>query len=74
MPGEHLLLLKSALLLLLSLRLRCRCARHPATSVTCRSMHQCGYTMLLVGSTKPHEAVLLQYWPLLTLLLLLCLA
>ena len=58
MPGEHPLLPKSALSSPPSLRLRRRCARHPATSVTCGSMHRCGYTVLPVGSTKPHEAVL----------------
>ena len=57
MPGESLLLPKSALPSPPSLRLRRRCARHPATSVTCGSMHRCGYTVLPVGSTKPHEAV-----------------
>ena len=57
MPGEHPLLPKSALSSPPSLRLRRRCARHPATSVTCGSMHRCGYTVLPVGSTKPHEAV-----------------
>ena len=54
---EHLLSSKSALLSPPSLRLRRRCARHPATSVTCGSMHRCGYTVLPVGSTKPLEAV-----------------
>jgi hypothetical protein len=54
---EHLLSSKSALLSPPSLRLRRRCARHPATSVTCGSMHRCGYTVLPVGSTKPHKAV-----------------
>ena len=74
MPGEHPLLPKSALSSPPSLRLRRRCARHPATSVTCGSMHRCGYTVLPVGSTKPHEAVLLRYWPPLTPLLPLRLA
>ena len=59
MPGEHPLLPKSALSSPPSLRLRRRCARHPATSVTCRSMHRCGYTVPPVGSTKPHKAVCL---------------
>jgi hypothetical protein len=40
-----------------SLRLRRRRAYRPAISVTCGSMHRCGYTVLPVGSTKPHEAV-----------------
>ena len=74
MPGEHPLLPKSALSSPPSLRLRRRCARHPATSVTCGSMHRCGYTVLPVGSTKPHEAVSPQYWLLLTPLLPLRLA
>ena len=71
---EHLLSSKSALLSPPSLRLRRRCARHPATSVTCRSMHRCGYTVLPVGSTKPHEAVSPRYWLPLTPLLPLRLA
>ena len=71
---EHLLSSKSALLSPPSLRLRRRCARHPATSVTCGSMHRCGYTVLPVGSTKPHEAVSPRYWLPLTPLLPLRLA
>jgi len=50
---------KSALLSPPPLRLRCRRARRPATSVTCGSMHRCGYTVPPVGSTKPHKAVCL---------------
>jgi len=45
------------LMLLPSSRLRRRRASHPAISVTCRSISRCGYTVLPVGSTKPHEAV-----------------
>ena len=41
----------------LSPRLRRRHARRPAISVTCGSMHRCGYTVLPLGSTKPREAV-----------------
>ena len=70
MPGEPPLLPRGAQPLS-STSPHCHCRRcalvsscsSPAISVTRGSMYRCGYTVPPVGSTKPHEAVFLRYWP-----------